>query len=442
MTSVSASLPPSLAKDIAVAFGSAKKAANGYVCHCPVCNDSFLAVKENELGGVSFSCSKGCDERAIWGVAHGIGIFEPELESIKQKPRVLRGSDWLEQPIVESPPILQGLFDEGDKVLIVAQSKARKSFFTLQLALAIASSRRFLEFDTYQKRVLIIQFEIKDNNYHARAKKMAQGLEIPTAELDNIFFLNARGMTRNAEEIEKLIRETVEEVKPGVVILDPLYKLIEGDESKIEDIKPLLRFFDSLAETTKAAVLYVHHDKKGKAGDQQTIDRGAGSGVLARDIDCGIYLAAHKDLPDTLVIDFIARNHAPVNPITTQWDQYRFITSSASPEKETLRNQKNKKVKNSEWIDRASKLIKEMRLKGDFEVDMYVFNANMRELGMGKEAVADVKALLIKNGVIEVESRKSLPGQSNKLVRLIGATETVVESELQSELKEYSDDLF
>jgi RecA-family ATPase len=38
-----------------------------------------------------------------------------------------------------------------------------------------------------------------------------------------------------------------------VVILDPLYKLLEGDENSAQDMKPLLAGFDRLAETTGAA---------------------------------------------------------------------------------------------------------------------------------------------------------------------------------------------
>jgi RecA-family ATPase len=41
---------------------------------------------------------------------------------------------------------------------------------------------------------------------------------------------------------------------------------MDGDESKIEEVKPLLRKFDLLVEKTKAALIYVHHDKKGISG--------------------------------------------------------------------------------------------------------------------------------------------------------------------------------
>lgn len=360
-------------------------------------------------------------------------------------PKIFTASSWIEQPVVKSPPILEGLFDEGDKVLIVAQSKARKSFFAMQLALSVAANNKFLQYTTHPKTVLIIQFEIKENNYHARLKQMAASLKIQSSVLDSLFILNARGVTRNAEQIETLIRETIEKVKPGLVILDPLYKLMEGDESKIEEVKPLLKFFDELAETSKAAILYVHHDKK-NSGEQKTIDRGAGSGVLARDIDCGIYLAAHRDLPDHLVVDFVVRNHVPPASITTEWTDYRFINSNALPEKETKNSGQNGKIKHSQKVEAAIEMIKKEMILGNLEMGAQLFNTKLREIGIARDALTAIKDSLISVKAIEVKTKKAIEGGSNKIIYLTyepPVVADVVEYECQNEsFFDPEDDLF
>jgi len=106
------------------------------------------------------------------------------------------------------------------------------------------------------------------------------------------------------------------EHKADAVLLDPVYKfLTEGTEDS-KDFRKLLAAFDRLAEETGAAVCYVHHYPKGTAGDRDAVDRGAGSGWLARDYDAAIYLDAQAREEEALVLTPICRNHPPRAPFS------------------------------------------------------------------------------------------------------------------------------
>jgi hypothetical protein len=240
-------------------------------------------------------------------------------------------------------PILGELFDRGDKVPIIGSSKARKSFFALQLALCLASGRgELLRWKLPQpRRVLILQFEVKEAHYHRRVHHLAQALNITAADLgDRLAVASLRGHECPPSLMLSLARRH----RAEVIIIDPLYKLATGDENLAADMKPLLAFFDRLAEETGAAVLYVHHNPKGTAGDREARDRGAGSGVIARDFDACIYLTEHRDhAPDAewLVVETLLRNYAPQSPFVIGWEEGRFeVVNQAEPVVKTSANRK------------------------------------------------------------------------------------------------------
>lgn len=248
-----------------------------------------------------------------------------------------------EEPEV-SDPIVEGCIDTGDKALIVAPSKGRKSFLALHLALAVASGRDFIGFTIPRpRRVLLVQFEIKAAKYHERLRGAAHGAGICPADLgDRLHVLNLRG--RMKEQPSETLRKIAEEAKAtaaDLIILDPFYKLMDGDENAAHEVKPVLAILDRMAEDTGAAVLYVHHTGKGNAGDRQSIDRAVGSGVIARDFDAQFSVTPHRDYSDTdplLVVELTARNYPPRAPFTISFDGHRFTLSDAPPIVRTSQN--------------------------------------------------------------------------------------------------------
>lgn len=230
---------------------------------------------------------------------------------------------WISESPPPTEPVLLDTFDVGDKIPIIGSSKSRKSFFLLQLALMLASGRDFLFWRTAkQHRVLLIQLEVKEAHYWRRVHNLARAMGV-TPEMigDRLHVASWRGHEIKPGQIRALARRH----HAQVIMLDPLYKLVPGDENLAVDMKPVLAEFDQLAEETGAAVLYVHHNPKGRAGDRDARDRGAGSGVIARDFDAAIYLTDHKE-DGLLVCETLLRNYAPQEPFTLEWDNGRFVS--------------------------------------------------------------------------------------------------------------------
>jgi len=247
--------------------------------------------------------------------------------------QVIDVADYINTEPAAPDCVLTDTFERGDKVAIIGQSKRRKTFFLMQGCLCLATGRKFMSWETpHKQRVLLVQYEIKASHAHRRIHRLARALGIKASDLRGQFFvISARGqkLTLDAVEREAIAR------KVAVIAFDPLFKMTEGDENKAQDLKPILSAFDRMAESTGAAVLYVHHDAKGTPGDRDIRDRGAGSNVIGRDYDACFTITEQKDDEDAVVVHTLLRNFPPQDPIALEWQDGAFRLSDLKPEVKT-----------------------------------------------------------------------------------------------------------
>ena len=69
------------------------------------------------------------------------------------------------------------------------------------------------------------------------------------------------------------------------IIIDPIYKIITGDENSADQMAAFCNQFDLVCTELGCAVIYCHHHSKGSQGQKRSMDRASGSGVFARDAD-------------------------------------------------------------------------------------------------------------------------------------------------------------
>ena len=69
------------------------------------------------------------------------------------------------------------------------------------------------------------------------------------------------------------------------IIIDPIYKVITGDENSADQMANFCNQFDKVCTELGVAVIYCHHHSKGSQGGKKSMDRASGSGVFARDPD-------------------------------------------------------------------------------------------------------------------------------------------------------------
>lgn len=132
-----------------------------------------------------------------------------------------------------------------------------------------------------------MNFELDRPSCLHRFEDVYNSLGIPEGKRHskNLYTWNLRGKTLPLDKlVPKLIRRAKKRNYRAVVI-DPIYKVITGDENSASEMANFCNQFDKIAEATGASVIYAHHHSKGAQGSKKSMDRASGSGVFARDPD-------------------------------------------------------------------------------------------------------------------------------------------------------------
>lgn len=184
-----------------------------------------------------------------------------------------------------------GILRQGHKGMLAGQSKAGKSFALLQLGLAVATGGTWLGYPCTQGRVLYVNLEIDAASFAHRVADIASVKQLTGNWAARFDILNLRGFCAPLDKLApKIIHKCLKasDGKKGyysIVIIDPLYKIITGDENSASEMSKFTALFDKIAYSTGAATFSVHHHSKGAQGAKRTMDRASGSGVFARDPD-------------------------------------------------------------------------------------------------------------------------------------------------------------
>lgn len=184
-----------------------------------------------------------------------------------------------------SPPLIDGVLRQGHKMLLAGPSKAGKSYALIELSCAIAEGRRWLGWVCARGKVLYVNLELDRASCLHRFRDVYTALRWQPRHLDNIDIWNLRGKSIPMDKLApKLIRRAAKKQYIAIII-DPIYKVITGDENSADQMAHFCNQFDRVCTELGCAVIYCHHHSKGRQGQKQSMDRASGSGVFARDPD-------------------------------------------------------------------------------------------------------------------------------------------------------------
>lgn len=225
------------------------------------------------------------------------------------------------------PVLIEGILRQGHKMIISSGSKAGKSYLLINLAIKIAEGWSWLGFKCTQGKVLYINMEIDEASILNRFDSEYKALKLDTiSNRNNIDIWTLRGYSMPLSKLVEHIGDDVKNAGYSAIIIDPLYKVMQGDENNNSDIAQMVTGFDKLANETGASIIYAHHYSKGYAGDKQVIDRASGAGVFARDPDAIISLS-ELNIPDDEALvhtgwrtEFVLREFKSPQPVDVWFD--------------------------------------------------------------------------------------------------------------------------
>lgn len=181
--------------------------------------------------------------------------------------------------------LIEGILRRGHKMLISGSSKAGKSFLLMELCIAIAEGTPWLGFQCKKGKVLYVNLEIDPASAINRFLKIYEALGLPIRNAENIVVWNLRG---HAVPLDQLVPKLIRRVRDqhfDAIVIDPIYKVITGDENNASEMGAFCNQFDKICTETGCSTIYCHHHSKGAQGAKKAMDRASGSGVFARDPD-------------------------------------------------------------------------------------------------------------------------------------------------------------
>ncbi len=271
----------------------------------------------------------------------GVNDDLPEPEAL--------GNVWDNLPEL-SPCLIDGVLRQGHKMLIAGPSKAGKSFLQIELCIAIAEGEPWLKWQCAQGRVMYVNLELDRASCLHRFKDVYTALGVQPSNLKNIDIWNLRGKSVPMDKLApKLIRRAAKKNYTAIII-DPIYKVITGDENSADQMANFCNQFDKVCTELGCAVIYCHHHSKGSQGSKKSMDRASGSGVFARDPDalldlielettealikqeenkavcaaCKQYLDAHFAWQDDLSLDDLLSSKAMLDYCKEKLDKWQM----------------------------------------------------------------------------------------------------------------------
>ena len=255
-----------------------------------ICEKNGLSIDKQNKNPSRMSrmpgVKRGAKTQYILAENIGLPTFDEWKEyiedSIDTYPDILTFSELEELPPL-SPEIIEGVLRKGHKMLISGASKSGKSFLLIELGIAVTTGGKWLGFQCRKGKVLYVNLEIDNASCLRRIEDVCRvmtGGNKPPMDVWNL-----RG---ESAEIHKLAPRLIRRAQArhyDMIILDPLYKVNEGDENSAAEMGRFFNQLDHICKQLEASIVICHHHSKGAQGGKFSIDRASGSGVFARDPD-------------------------------------------------------------------------------------------------------------------------------------------------------------
>ena len=168
--------------------------------------------------------------------------------------------------------LIKGILRQGHKMLISGSSKAGKSFLLMELSISIAEGILWLGFPCKQGKVLYVNLEIDPASCVNRFLKIYKAMGVTPRHMNDIIIWNLRGHAVPLDQlVPKLIRR-VRDMNLDAIIIDPIYKVITGDENSASEMAAFCNQFDKICTETSCSVIYCHHHSKGAQGAKRAME--------------------------------------------------------------------------------------------------------------------------------------------------------------------------
>ena len=233
--------------------------------------------------------------------------------------------------------LIEGVWQKESHGFVAGEPKTYKSVITTDIAVSVASGEPFLgKFEVHNSGpVLIVQEENHPYLVQDRLRKIAGSrgllkgkvtttgrniLRVKFPPVLPIEFLNQYGFDLTNEEDRKLIQKKVEQVKPVLVIFDPLYLMLGNvDENSAKDLRPVLNWLLELRYAYSTGIMLVHHWNKGGVSSRGG-QRMLGSTTLHAWVESALYCSVKNEIEHIITVEREFRSFPKPGNINIQFN--------------------------------------------------------------------------------------------------------------------------
>jgi AAA domain len=175
---------------------------------------------------------------------------------------VQRASD-LDSAGPQTQWLVESLWTEQAVGILGGEPKCCKSFLALDLAVSVASGRPCLRQFPVRRSGTVLLFPAEDSLpvVRQRLEGICAAAQVSLAACP-IEVITAPSLRLDLPADRQRLSDTVQRLRPILLILDPLIRLHRLDENDASQIAALLSFLRELQRQYQLAVLLVHHARK------------------------------------------------------------------------------------------------------------------------------------------------------------------------------------
>jgi hypothetical protein len=191
--------------------------------------------------------------------------------------------------------LIDGLWAAEAVGIVGGEPKCCKSFLALDMAVAVAAGVPCLgRFPATQLGpVLLYAAEDALHIVRRRLEGIAATSGLGIADI-NVQVITAPSIRLDLDDDRQRLTETLNELRPRLLVLDPFVRLHRIDENASGDVAPILGFLRGLQRRFNLAVVVVHHARKG-AGKARAGQALRGSSEFHAWGDSNLYLRRSGD---------------------------------------------------------------------------------------------------------------------------------------------------
>jgi len=221
-----------------------------------------------------------------------------------------------ELPATDAAPrwLVEPLWGRAAVGFCAGAPKQGKTWLGLDLALSVATRTPCLgRFPVRDPGPVLLY--LAEDSPGALRHRLAGLCQHRGLDLDRVpvHVITAPGLRLDRERDRERLEATLAQVRPRLLLLDPLVRLHRLDECRAQEVAELLGSLRDLQRAHDVAIVIVHHLRKNAGGSPGQALRG--SGDLHAWIDSGLYLRRRHD---RVVLEAEHRNAPAPEPLEVQ----------------------------------------------------------------------------------------------------------------------------